>query len=148
MNHHTLHLKIKHEGDRGKLLNWMKDYLHRRTQRVVIESKLSNLTYVKSGVSQSIVLGLLLFLIYINDLSNIVKSKLRLFADDSIVYNRMSPLVDCELLQKVLGSSTIWSKIWNMMFSTDKSKINQITNKKNVIRYKYKMNDTTLKSSN
>ena len=126
----------------------MKDYLHRRTQRVVIESKLSNLTYVKSGVSQSIVLGLLLFLIYINDLSNIVKSKLRLFADDSIVYNRMSPLVDCELLQKVLGSSTIWSKIWNMMFSTDKCKINQITNKKNVIRYKYKMNDTTLKSSN
>ena len=112
----------------------MKDYLHRRTQRVVIESKLSNLTYVKSGLSQSIVLGPLLFLIYINDLSNIVKSKLRLFADDSLVYNRMLSLVDCELLQKVLGSSIIRSKIWNMKFSTDKCKINQITNEKNVIR--------------
>ena len=78
--------------------------------RVVVEGKMlapEHMKSVKSGVTQSTVLGLLLFLIYISDLPNRVKHKLGFFAYDSIVYNRNSSLVDCELLQKDLDSLTM-----------------------------------------
>ena len=82
----------------------MKDYLERGMRRVVDEGKMLDPAHVISEALQGTALGPLLLLIYINDLPNTVKCKLGFFVDDSIVYNRISSLVHCELLQKDLDS--------------------------------------------
>ena len=50
---------------------------------------------VKSGVPQGMVLGPVLFLSFINDLLTAVKSKVRLFADDCVMYCDVSSDSDC-----------------------------------------------------
>ena len=54
--------------------------------RVVIEGEQSNKAVVESGVPQGIVLGPLLFLYYTDDLPEYVKSQVRLFADECLLY--------------------------------------------------------------
>ena len=64
--------------------------LYMRCQRVVVDNVFSSLITVTSGVPQGTVLGPTLFLIYINDITNIIKySKIRLFADDIILYKQV-----------------------------------------------------------
>jgi hypothetical protein len=67
-------------------LNWIHAFLTDRTQTVVIDGVTSNTVPVTSGVPQGTVLGPIHFLIYINDFPEyLAHSKLRLFADDSII---------------------------------------------------------------
>ena len=93
----SLH-KLDAAGAKGALLSWFQDYLTNRTQCVLILVKeaISNLLPVTSGVPQDTILGPMLFLTYINDLSNKLSKEtlIYLFADDTklaqIIY---SPLV-------------------------------------------------------
>jgi hypothetical protein len=69
----------------NQTLNWITAFLSNRTQTVVLDGESSDNAPVTSGVPQGTVLGPVLFLVYINDLSEYMKSsQLRLFADDSI----------------------------------------------------------------
>ena len=86
VNHRKLCLKLEHYGIRGELLNWIKNCLSNRTEKVIVEGKISDSITVILEVPQGIVLGPLFFLQYINDLPDTVKCKIGLFVDDSIVY--------------------------------------------------------------
>ena len=65
VNHRKLLIKMDHCGIRGKLLDWMKDFLSERTQQVVVNGESSTKEKVTSGAPQDTGLGTLLFLIYI-----------------------------------------------------------------------------------
>jgi hypothetical protein len=65
---------------------WIADFLSGRSQEVVLEGSHSAQCKVTSGVPQRTVLGPLLFLVYINDMSPGVSSRARLFADDCLLY--------------------------------------------------------------
>lgn len=68
-------------------LQWFKSYLYQRTQRTRVNDAVSDEIDVLLGVPQGSVLGVLLFLIYVNDMEKAIElSKLVLFADDALLY--------------------------------------------------------------
>ena len=84
--HHRLMMKLWNYGVQGSTHAWIKSFLLGRTQRVVVDGEVSGWVPVKSGVPQGTVLGPVLFLSFINDLPAAVKSKVRLFVDDCVMY--------------------------------------------------------------
>jgi len=97
--HKCLLSKLEYYGIYGKLLSWLTTWL---TKRVVIDGYASSLVDVLSGVPQGTVLGPVMFLLYINDISESISSLLCLFADDCIVYRAINSEEDHQLLQSDL----------------------------------------------
>ena len=85
--HEGLLLKLKLNGISGILLKIMQDFLENRYQRNVLNGKVSKYASVKAWVPQGAILGPLLFLIYINDLSNDLSSNPSLFADGTALFS-------------------------------------------------------------
>ena len=96
--HLRLLSKFTSYGITGNTKNWIKSFLSNRKQRVSVNGALSDITYVTSGVPQGSVLGPVLSLLYINDINGNIKSFIRLFADDSIIYRKISSKTDHEIL--------------------------------------------------
>ena len=77
---------------------------------------------VISGVPQGSILGPMLFLIYINDLTlSTVYSHLLLFADDTKCFMEIGSVEDVEKLQSDLNEANVWSRLWNILFSESKT---------------------------
>ena len=84
VDHQILLAKLNHYGIRGVSNDWFKSYLSNRYQYVSINGYESGLAAINCGVPQGSVLGPLLFLLYINDLNQAIKScKVHHFADDT-----------------------------------------------------------------
>ena len=76
VSHRHLLRKLHASGVRSELHQWMAAYLAQRTQRVVVDGAMSQEARVLSGVPQGTVLGPLLFLTYINDITNDIKGQI------------------------------------------------------------------------
>ena len=135
--HHHLCLKLSHYGIRGGILFWIENFLTGRSQQVIVNGCSSNPTNVMSGVPQGTVVAPLLFLCYINDLPENVSSKVRLYADDVLIYNTIHSKEDCLMLQEDLNSLQLWANKWQMMFNPDKCELIRITNTKLPMLYDY-----------
>ena len=134
--HQRLLHKIKHYGIRGKTHQWLMDFLDNRTQQVLVEGQTSSKVPVQSGVPQGSVLGPLMFLLFINDLPEYVEnSRVRLFADDCVLYKTVSEQEDATSLQKDLDALQKWESDWKMEFHPQKCQLLRITNKKNTIKH-------------
>jgi len=86
----------------SRLVVWIREFLLGRTQRVRVGGHLSEEVRVTSGVPQGSVLGSLLFLAYVNDISRNIESTIGLFADDCVIYRKIINKEDIEKLQKDL----------------------------------------------
>ena len=79
------------------MLNWIKNYLYNRRQYTVVNNVSSDVETINCGVPQGSVLGALLYLVYLNDISNVVHdSRLKLFADDTNLFIFGKNLTDVE----------------------------------------------------
>ena len=139
-------LKLEHLGIRGPNLAWCRSFLIGRTQRVVVEGVESTPSLVLSGVPQGTVLGPLFFLVYINDISKGLTegTKIRLFADDSLLYRTIKSPNDSAILQKDLNTLQNWEKKWKMEFHPGKCQLLRVTNKIKPIISTYTIHDTPL----
>ena len=87
--HQRLLGKFRYYGIRDSTLNWIRHWLTGRSQRVAVEGDCSSEVAVKSGIPQRTVLGPLMFILYINAISNNTSSNIKLFADDCLIYRRI-----------------------------------------------------------
>ena len=85
--HDGIIFKLEQNSISGNLLRLFKNYLSSRKQRVALNGSYSDYSSIESGVPQGSVLGPLLFLVYINDLGRNIKSNIKLFADDTMLYS-------------------------------------------------------------
>lgn len=128
--HQSLLLKPESCGIHGHLLEWFRAFLTDRKQRVCIDHCYSDWTSVSSGVPLGSILGPLLFIIYIDDLGRNIKSKIRLFADDCVLYRDIISVKDCRVLQDDLSALALWSHTWQLQFNVSKCKATGISIKK------------------
>ena len=121
--HDGLIHKLKCNGISGNLLNFFKNYLSNRHQRVVLNGIASDWRDINAGVPQGSVLGPLLFLVYINDLTDNISSHMRLFADDSSLFTRVEGIHEThDKLVADLRTVTNWAYQWKMVFNPDITK--------------------------
>ena len=85
--HYGLMLKLQENSISGKLLLLLKDFLKSRKQLVVLNGQHLSWRDVNAVVPQGSILGPLLFVVYINDLSNGLKSNPKIFADDTSLFS-------------------------------------------------------------
>ena len=104
--------KLEHYGVVGKELSWFEAYLSSRKQYYRIKGVDSNISSIYIGVPQGSYLGLLLFLVYINDLLCIVKSSnVSLYADDTSIYHSSKNITQLNTaLNKEHGRLNGWLK--------------------------------------
>ena len=129
-------LKLRAYGVKEKLASWIKSFLSDRKMQVSVRGSVSRWCSVKSGVPQGSVLGSLLFLSYINDLPENVSSSIKLFADDTKIWNIIRSEVDRLSLQDDLGKLNDWSKQWLLRFNIDKCKKMRIGKQESQFAYK------------
>ena len=122
--HLGLIYKLKRNGVNGKMLSILESFLSNRLQRVTINGSMSEWAAVHSGVPQGSVLGPLLFLIYINDLSEIIESEIRIFADDTFIFQTVPQNAPstADTLEGDLRKITNWANQWKLSFNPDLSK--------------------------
>jgi len=77
---------------------------------MVLDGQTSSESPVTSGVPQGMVLGPLLFLVYINDLPTGVSSTVRMFADDCLLNHDVHSMEDIKRLQDNLDSLQAWER--------------------------------------
>ena len=106
--HRRLISKLRSYKINECLVNWVEDYLQNRPQFVEINGNESQWLPVTSGIPQGSVLGLLLFLIYINDLPENVNSTVYMYADDTKIYREIQSDDDHEVLQRDLETLKTW----------------------------------------
>ena len=111
---------------RGSTHKWINSWLSGRSQQVVLDGQASDPVPVLSGVPQGSVLTVL-FLIFINDLPDYIRSSVRLFADDCVLYRNIHSLQDCLILQEDLTSLGQWKADWQMKFNVAKCHSMRVT---------------------
>ena len=121
--HKGLLFKLSQNGISGNLLDLLSSFLSDRKQRVLLNGQTSEWRNVTAGVPQGSILGPLLFLIYINDLSGDLSSKAKLFADDTSLFSVTHDITtSANELNNDLKKISDWAFQWKMSFNPDPSK--------------------------
>ena len=101
----------------------MRDFLNERKQRVILNGRFSTWKNVSAGVPQGSILGPLLFLIYINDLTEGLSTNAKLFADDTSLFSVIHDIqTSANNLNKDLERISNWATQWKMNFNPDTTK--------------------------
>ena len=127
--HGRLLQKLVTFGIHESTLQWIKSFLEDRQMRVTVKGSYSHWVEVISGVPQGSVLGPLLFLIYVNDLPLWIKTNIKMFADDTKLWNIIRHESDSRDLQEDLDRLREWSNNWLLDFNIEKCKVMHVGHK-------------------
>ena len=122
-------------GFHQHILSWLCSYLSDRQQCVLVNGEHSQCMHVLSGVPQGSALGPLLYLIYINDITQLCLSpstRMTLYADDMLIYKPICSDTSYAELQEDINLLFEWSEKNMLSFNTAKCKCMLPTHKRNV----------------
>ena len=136
--------KLEHYGIDSKILLLITNFLNNPKQRVVVGGSFSNYADVESGVPQGTVLDPLLFLLHINDLPSCVNSKVRLFADDCLLYREIKNNQDQIDMQRDLDALMDWGSTWGMKFNAKKCNIMRVSRPRKPLQHFYSLGNEIL----
>ena len=117
-----------------------------RSQQVEIDGEESKTVPVTAGVPQGSVLGPILFLIYINDLTDEVSSQVHLFVDDTALYLTIESEDHGLTLQNNLDLLSRWETRWDMEFNASKCQVVHVPGSKKPIKRDHILHRQILKS--
>ena len=103
-----------------QIVLWIEEWLRARSSVVAVNSSVSRNFQVTSGVPQGSVLGPLLFLIYVDDITREIKSDIRLYADDTLLCHNIENDNDAAIFQSDILKLSAWAKKWKMVFNVSK----------------------------
>ena len=136
VNHNILFKKLENAGVRGVALNWFKSYLLDRKQRVFVNNSFSdNLCAITLGILQGSILGVILFLVMINDIGNCCPDLFNIiFADDD------SALVESSTLEGLIEKANDGLNRLVQWYSSNKLAIHPAKSKGMIFRSSNKFN--------
>ena len=143
VDHAILLAKIESIGISGKIHAWLSSFLSNRQQFVVINGNKSRGERVQSGVPQGTVLGPVLFILYINDITDVIKnSYIKIFADDSKLVKAIKSLSDRDLMEIDLKAVINWAE--NNKMELNKLKFQLLQHgRNNELKLPYNIDQTT-----
>lgn len=148
INHDIAVAKLERLGFGGSLLHWFKTYLCGRSLKVKIGEKVSASFPAVSGIPQGSHLGPLIFLLYFNDVTFLLKSLRLGFADDLKIYFRIDSQRDAMQLQDDLEAVERWCELNCMLLNPTKCTVVTFTRKKSPIVFDYSLAGTLLQRDN
>ena len=114
---------MRQNGICGKLFKLFQNYFSNRKQRVVLNGFSSDYSSIEYRVPQGSVFGPLLFLIYINDLEKNIKSNVKFFADNTMLFSLVNnPTISANELNHDLKVISQWAYQWKMKFNPNLNK--------------------------
>ena len=143
--------KLKSHGISGQIFGVISSFLSNRRIRVVLDGKSSQEYPVNAGVPQGSILGLTLFLLYINDLPDDVICNIAIYADDTTLYSKCNQASDLwqqlELafeLESDLRDTVDWGRKWLVDFNAGKTQLVSFDRSKNTGAINVKMDGSVL----
>ena len=137
--HQRLLNKLSGYGVGGRILEWIKQFLTGRRQKVRVGHAELAWSEVLSGVPLGSVLGPVLCVCYINDLPDIISSFLYMYADDTMLFRRVDKGEDRKRLQCDLDLVGDWAGKWQLRFNVDKCKTMHLGGSFQETRVSYEM---------
>ena len=124
VQHNLLLKKLKTLNLAKSTIEWFESYLHHRQQRVLANNKTSDRLTITQGVPQGSIVGPLLYIIYANDITKIIKhSQIALYADDTVLYSKCkSPAKARSNMQKDLKGLESWCNRNGIFINASKTK--------------------------
>ena len=140
--------KLEHNGVRGAPLKLLESYLTNRFQYTKVNDVKSDLKPVKMGVPQGSLLGPLLFLIYINDITKATNYKIRLFADDSCIsIEHNNPIILQNIVNTELEKINNWLEINKLFLNYKKTTYLIFTNQQHQHQFNITVNNNIISQS-
>lgn len=137
--HDIICRKLSHLGFPAWLTDWLCSYLTDREAFVKVKSTRSRTFNIPSGVPQGSVLGPLIFIIYVNDLYELLSSFNLSYADDLKIFRVIASSADCVELQEDINRLLIWCDDNGMRVNSKKCKVISFSRSNSISLHQYNM---------